>query len=498
MKIYRIILYLMFVTTSFSALCQDRGMQPVQINIDGKPTALYSQSHALVIGISDYWKLSTLNGVMDDVFAVKAALENQGFDVTVKTNLTKSQLDEAFTDFISKYGQNRDARLLIYYAGHGHTVKTSYGENLGYLVPIDAPKPTANNTGAFQEKCMEISQIEIYAKRIQSKHALFIFDACFSGSIFENTRAVPEYISHNTMLDVREFIASGQANETVPDQSIFRRQFVVALNGEADNDKDGYITGSELGDFLYKTVSNYSQGYQHPQFGKMRNPLLDKGDFVFVVNKNQSINTQVTYEYPNYAPNVPLSLFVSPTKMNIFYIGIDNPVSISVPGIADENLIPSISVGTLARDSKGKDWIVRVPPGQSKAIISVSAFNQGESRQIGSAEFRIRRTPSPTAEIAGQVEGTIDKSTLLAAGAIIPAMRDFEFDIFNEVKSFRMITIIGGDGVSKRAESNRFTGEMVSIIQSARKGQKFFFENIQAEGPDKILRSLNPISLEIK
>jgi hypothetical protein len=117
---------------------------------------------------------------------------------------------------------------------------------------------------------------------------------------------------------------------------------------------------------------------------------------------------------------------------------------------------------------------------------------------MGSAEFRIRRVPTPVAEIAGQVEGGIDKSTLLAAGAIIPVLRDFEFELFFEVKSFRMTTIIGGDGVSKRANGNRFSEEMISMIQNARKGQKFFFENIQAEGPDKIPRSLSPISLEIK
>jgi hypothetical protein len=184
--------------------------------------------------------------------------------------------------------------------------------------------------------------------------------------------------------------------------------------------------------------------------------------------------------------------------MNVFYIGVDNPVSISAPGIAEANLRPSISVGTLSRDSGGKDWIVRVPQGQAKAVISVDAMYQGESRRMGAAEFRIRRVPSPAAEIAGQVEGTIDKSTLLAAGAIIPVMRDFEFELYFEVKSFRMTTIVGGDGISKRANGNRFSDEMISLIQGARKGQKIFFENIQAEGPDKIPRSLNPISLEIK
>lgn len=206
---------------------------------------------------------------------------------------------------------------------------------------------------------------------------------------------------------------------------------------------------------------------------------------------------RIPYKFAGEYVVAPPSLTVAATKMNVFYMGVDNPVSISVPGIAETNLRPSISVGTLTRDETGKNWIVRVPQGQ-KTVISVDVDVLGSTRSMGSAEFRIRRVPSPVAEIAGQVEGGIDKSTLLAAGAIIPVMRDFEFELFFEVRSFRMTTIVGGDGISKRGTGNRFSEEMISLIQNARKGQKFFFENIQAEGPDKIPRSLSPISLEIK
>ncbi len=207
---------------------------------------------------------------------------------------------------------------------------------------------------------------------------------------------------------------------------------------------------------------------------------------------------RVPYNFAGEYMVAPPSLTVAATKMNVFYIGVDNPVSISAPGIADANISPSISVGTLTRDPSGKDWIVRVPQGQPRTTITVNALYQGESRPMGSAEFRIRRVPDPRAEIAGQIEGSIDKNTLLAANAIIPVMKDFEFELFFEVKSFRMTTIVGGDGISKRANGNRFTEEMISMIKSARSGQKFFFESIQAEGPDKIPRSLNVISLEIK
>jgi formylglycine-generating enzyme required for sulfatase activity len=82
---------------------------------------------------------------------------------------------------------------------------------------------------------------------------------------------------------VRQFITAGGANEKVPDESVFRRQFQAALRGEADTDADGYVTGTELGEFLTNKVINYSRNSQHPQYGKIRNPHLDKGDYVFKI-----------------------------------------------------------------------------------------------------------------------------------------------------------------------------------------------------------------------
>lgn len=101
-----------------------------------------------------------------------------------------------------------------------------------------------------------MQRIEEYALQIQAKHALFLFDSCFSGSLFALSRAVPDIISYKTAQPVRQFITSGSANETVPDESIFRAQFMRALQGEADSDQDGYVTGTELSEFLQRTVVN--------------------------------------------------------------------------------------------------------------------------------------------------------------------------------------------------------------------------------------------------
>ncbi|MEI7982170.1 MAG: SUMF1/EgtB/PvdO family nonheme iron enzyme [Bacteroidota bacterium] len=280
-------LFLIFIIfLSLGLKAQYRGMKAVEIPVDGKPTTLYQGSYALIIGVSQYnngW--SQLPGVKEEVSYVKNALEKNGFKVEVVSDPTKNELDKAFTDFISKNGQVVDNRLLFYFAGHGYTVKTNYGEELGYIVPVDAPNPNYD-LARFQSQSMEMAQVEIYARRLQAKHALFIFDACFSGSLFSSTRAVPAIINYKTTLPVRQFITSGSADEMVPDKSVFGEQFIRAINGEADVDKDGYVTGSELGDFLQSSVVNYSNNSQHPQYGKIRSPNLDKGDFVFPVGNS--------------------------------------------------------------------------------------------------------------------------------------------------------------------------------------------------------------------
>lgn len=257
----------------------------------GKDVYLYKESHALVIGASDYtngWP--SLPGVKEDIESVRSALEKKGFDVVTVTNPDAKMLGGAFDSFIGEYGGGENNRLLFYFAGHGYSVKPNYGgEKLGYIVPVDAPNPNGN-LDEFRKLAMSMQRMEEYARRINSKHAIFFFDSCFSGSLFSLSRAIPEDIRYSTAKPVRQFITAGNENETVPDVSIFRRMFVTGLDGDADTDKDGYITGSEFGLFMQKFVINYSKGAQHPQYGKIRNPNLDKGDFVFASKYNSYIS----------------------------------------------------------------------------------------------------------------------------------------------------------------------------------------------------------------
>ncbi|CAN0564712.1 unnamed protein product, partial [Ectocarpus sp. 12 AP-2014] len=243
---------------------QNRGAIPVKTKINGKIETLYNESHALLLGNSDYmnsyWE--ELNGVKNDIPKIEIALKNAGFNVITKLNLSKEELDKTISDFITSYGKNPENRLLFYYAGHGHTLTKKYGNSIGYIVPIDSPNPEKDES-TFEAGAFEMKQIEIYAERIESKHALFLFDACFAGNLFSLRGDIPNIVTYKASLPVRQFITSGSANETVPDNSIFSIQFLKALSSkDADFNQDGFLTGTELGKFLQDNVVNYSYNTQ--------------------------------------------------------------------------------------------------------------------------------------------------------------------------------------------------------------------------------------------
>jgi formylglycine-generating enzyme required for sulfatase activity len=267
---------------------QDRGLSITIKDEEGREVARFGDARALVIGQSEYtndWP--RLPGVKDDVRAVESLFKEQGFAVETLENASGPGLRDGIEGFLNRHGRTADTRIVIYYAGHGATLTLAGGNKMGYIVPVGAPLPDRDRAG-FLRSALAMNQFQTWAEQYDCKHILFIFDSCFSGTVFSPVRELPPVIKENISLHVRQFITSGDENETVPDKSVFRTQLVAALrDGEADGDRDGYVSGTELGMFLHNTVVNYSNKTQNPQYGKIRNPSLDKGDFIFAVGKSR-------------------------------------------------------------------------------------------------------------------------------------------------------------------------------------------------------------------
>jgi gliding motility-associated protein GldM len=194
------------------------------------------------------------------------------------------------------------------------------------------------------------------------------------------------------------------------------------------------------------------------------------------------------------------SATISPTKMNVFYIGVDNPVSISVPGASNEQVTAAITGGggTISRAAGNGMWSVKVTTPTQECMVNVSAKMGAASRSMGSMKFRVKRVPDPIAYVGGVKGGQIAKGTLIAAGGIIPKMDNFDFDLTFQITSFTLTMNKAGDLVSENVSgSGRYSQKVTTMLNSASRGQKVYFEDIKAKGPDGTTRNLGSIALKI-
>jgi formylglycine-generating enzyme required for sulfatase activity len=257
-----------------------------------QPITLYQKSKALVIGMDHYsgaWpRLS--NGIKDAEEVAKG-LAAQGFEVTFKKDLKSRDLDDTLRDFFIVDGNDPNARLLLWFAGHGDTID---GE--AYLVPVDAPSPKFDSD--FRLKAISLRRFGEYMREAKARHVLAIFDSCFSGGVFNVARSLPPpAITLATTQPVREFISSGEAEQQVSDDGTFRKLFLDVLAGkepDADANHDGYVTGTELGLFLHQKMTNLTNNRQTPRYGKLNALGYDRGDFVFQVSKPDAPSVAAT------------------------------------------------------------------------------------------------------------------------------------------------------------------------------------------------------------
>ena len=191
----------------------------------------------------------------------------------------------------------------------------------------------------------------------------------------------------------------------------------------------------------------------------------------------------------NYEVAKP-SLVVSPIKMNVLYRGIPNPLAISVPGISQDALTPTISTGRLVKQSDGT-YNAEVSSG-SEAVVSVTADINGKRQSMGSFKFRLKYVPDPVANFAGKSpsDNTAKKSDLTAALGVIADLKDFVYDLTYPVTAFDITVIMGGDIKTLHSTSNRLTDDQKELLRQVRRNQMVIIENIRAKAPDGSVRKL--------
>lgn len=181
-------------------------------------------------------------------------------------------------------------------------------------------------------------------------------------------------------------------------------------------------------------------------------------------------------------------LFAAADKMNVLYIGVDNPVSLVVPGYSDDRIKAEINNGSITKTGGGK-YNVRVTSGNA-AVITVSA----SGKVIGSAHFRVKSIPSPVPKLAGKPSGNFTKTEILASPFIVADLENFDFDLKYAITSYRFTyKNASGDLIDIAGSGNTLSPSMLNMISSSRRGDRFWIEEIVAAGPSgsKIIGSIS-------
>ena len=207
-----------------------------------------------------------------------------------------------------------------------------------------------------------------------------------------------------------------------------------------------------------------------------------------------SINS---YEFKDEFEVLPATLIISPTKMNVFFMGLENPVQISAIGATPENTRVTISNATIRRAS-GFNYIVEPKQNYGEAVIKVSATIDGRVVNYKNQIYRLKRVPDPVAKVNSMSGGKIDKQRLVAQVGVEAVLEDFLFDYKYVVQSFTVTSTVNQFTENEPSTSYKFTQKQKDLINKVPRNKPVIIENIVALGPDGEERKLPSIVFTIQ
>ncbi len=273
---------------------------------------IYKNSWAVIIGIDKYKYSKQLNYAVKDAEAVKDILINK-FDYPEENiryltdeKATLSEIKLALDDISTTAGEND--RVLVFYSGHGETIRGIDGAEKGYIIPYEGRQNKAYATGLAMDEILTTSMMS------PSKHMLFLMDACYSGLMTESVKGLEKsqdkgYLSKVANEKARQIITAGGSDEQVIERdewqhSAFTKNLLAGLETwEADFNDDGYVTADELSSYLRETVTEDSDYQQTPQDGRFKNS--GGGEFVFFGTGDKISQDEIIIDNDEIKPSIP-------------------------------------------------------------------------------------------------------------------------------------------------------------------------------------------------
>jgi hypothetical protein len=194
------------------------------------------------------------------------------------------------------------------------------------------------------------------------------------------------------------------------------------------------------------------------------------------------------------------SATISADNMNVLFAGLENPVSISVPGITPENTIVSATNGIqLKALGKGK-FVATVTGSAKEGTIQVRARMQnGSIKTMGEMVYKLRKVPEPKFRYGSLDQGAYEKSVIMAQQNAYAFLEDFYFKgVRFQVLKFHAVLMSKKSILTPEQNINgSSTTSLKQMLNSAKSGDVLYIDQIKASGPNGVI-NLKDFTLKIK
>lgn len=187
---------------------------------------------------------------------------------------------------------------------------------------------------------------------------------------------------------------------------------------------------------------------------------------------------------------------IANTKMNVVYIGIDNPIEIAISRYSEDDIRVKVGQGTITGESGKYNWKVTTP---GTAEIKVFVVENGQEKEIYSTNYRVKRIPNPVAKV-GEGNNVMTVGYLHAQTGVQAVLDNFDFDATCEIESF-VLTVIRpqSDPVDVINKGGKFSSQAIRLIRILVPGSTVYIENVKCKCPgDQMTRNINSIVLKVR
>ena len=190
----------------------------------------------------------------------------------------------------------------------------------------------------------------------------------------------------------------------------------------------------------------------------------------------------------------PNEAVISADKMNVVYRGVVNPMTISMPGVPDNQV--TASAPGLSRKS-GPNYIMKPNAGSAEVTINVTGTIEGQ-KFSSSKKFRIKDIPKPEGAILRTTGAVKLAKANILAGELSVAFNDFDFDLSTKVNSFRIL-VPGQPSVVVQGSRVSASPAAAAAVNRAKKGDIIQISEIRysVSGYSGTPKPATPISIEV-